>query len=175
MGYQRRVHGDKLPNLQANMKSFAVFAAVVGSALCAPAADPAYLAYGHLAAPYAGHLGYAATHLGYAGLHAAVAAPATVEVKSVEVEPATVEVAAPAVYAVHAVAPAVATVPVVQYGLQHTVQHVPQVHVQKHVSTHTTHHVINHAPVVGAYVHGLPVATTAVVAEAAEAAPVEEA
>merc|ERR1711872_644560 len=183
MGYQRRVHGDKLPNLQANMKSFAVFAAVVGSALCAPAADPAYLAYGHLAAPYAGHLGYAATHLGYAGLHAAVAAPATVEVKSVEVEPATVEVAAPVVYnaahvvapAVHAVAPAVATVPVVQYGLQHTVQHVPQVHVQKHVSTHTTHHVINHAPVVGSYLHGLPVATTAVVAEAAEAAPVEEA
>merc|ERR1712228_823472 len=85
---------------------------------------------------------------------------------------------APAVHAVHAVAPAVATVPVVQYGLQHTVQHVPQVHVQKHVSTHTTHHVINHAPVVGAYVHGLPVATTAVVADApaaAEAAPVEEA
>merc|ERR1711872_466099 len=178
--------GHKLPNLQANMKSFAVFAAVVGSALCAPAADPAYLAYGHLAAPYAVHLGYAATHLGYAGLHAAVAAPASVEVKSVEVEPATVEVAAPVVYnaahvvapAVHAVAPAVATVPVVQYGLQHTVQHVPQVHVQKHVSTHTTHHVINHAPVVGSYLHGLPVATTAVVADApaaAEAATVEEA
>merc|ERR1711973_979052 len=101
--------GHKLPNLQANMKSFAVFAAVVGSALCAPAADPAYLAYGHLAAPYAGHLGYAATHLGYAGLHAAVAAPATVEVKAAVVYNAA-HVVAPAVHAVHAVAPAVATV-----------------------------------------------------------------
>merc|ERR1712198_617072 len=219
--------GYELPNEQANMKSFAVFAAVVGSALCAPAADPYTVtgltagpltaAFGDLAStkrglrpvslegfsedvnqdgfvdplvqaavPVAHPVSYAAAPL---GVHFAAAAPAVkavelpkVEVKAVEVP--KVEVAAPVYYnavhapAVHAVAPAVATVPVVQYGLQHTVQHIPQVHVQKHVSTHTTHHVINHAPVVGSYLHGLPVATTAVVADApaaVEAATVEEA
>merc|ERR1711973_698092 len=206
--------GDELPNEQANMKSFAVFAAVFGSALCAPAADPYTVtgltagpltaAFGDLAStkrglrpvslegfsedvnqdgfvdplvqaavPVAHPISYAAAPL---GVHFAAAAPAVkavelpkVEVKAVELP--KVEVAAPvyynavhapAVHAIHAVAPAVATVPVVQYGLQHTVQHIPQVHVQKHVSTHTTHHVINHAPVVGSYLHGLPVATTAV-------------
>merc|ERR1711973_442114 len=209
--------GDELPNEQANMKSFAVFAAVVGSALCAPAADPYTVtgltagpltaAFGDLAStkrglrpvslegfsedvnqdgfvdplvqaavPLAHPVSYAAAPL---GVHFAAAAPVVkavelpkVEVKAVELP--KVEVAAPvyynavhapAVHAIHAVAPAVATVPVVQYGLQHTVQHIPQVHVQKHVSTHTTHHVINHAPVVGSYLHGLPVATTAVVAD----------
>merc|ERR1719290_802328 len=163
------------------MKSFAVFAAVVGTALCAPAADPVYH---HLAGPVAGVYGagvYGAGVYG-AGLHGvAVAAPAKVEVKAVELP--KVEVAAPVVYnthAVHAVAPVhhVATVPVVQYALQHSVQHIPQVHVQKQVSTHTTHHVINHPAVVGSYIHGLPVASTAVVAEAPaaeEAAAVEEA
>merc|ERR1712002_725866 len=40
----------ELPNEQANMKSFAVFAAVVGSALCAPAADP-YTVTGLTAGP----------------------------------------------------------------------------------------------------------------------------
>merc|ERR1712198_53238 len=232
--------GYELPNEQANMKSFAVFAAIVGSALCAPAADPYTVtgltagpltaAFGDLAStkrglrpvslegfsedvnqdgfvdplvqaavPVAHPVSYAAAPL---GVHFAAAAPVVkavelpkVEVKAVElpkvevkaVEVPKVEVAAPvyynavhapAVHAIHAVAPAVATVPVVQYGLQHTVQQIPQVHVQKHVSTHTTHHVINHAPVVGSYLHGLPVATTAVVADApaaAEAATVEEA
>merc|ERR1712198_112446 len=42
--------GYELPNEQANMKSFAVFAAVVGSALCAPAADP-YTVTGLTAGP----------------------------------------------------------------------------------------------------------------------------
>merc|ERR1711973_279728 len=177
--------GDELPNEQANMKSFAVFAAVVGSALCAPAADPYTVtgltagpltaAFGDLAStkrglrpvslegfsedvnqdgfvdplvqaavPIAHPVSYAAAPL---GVHFAAAAPVVkavelpkVEVKAVELP--KVEVAAPvyynavhapAVHAIHAVAPAVATVPVVQYGLQHTVQHIPQVHVQKHV------------------------------------------
>merc|ERR1711973_845507 len=203
--------GDELPNEQANMKSFAVFAAVVGSALCAPAADPYTVtgltagpltaAFGDLAStkrglrpvslegfsedvnqdgfvdplvqaavPIAHPVSYAAAPL---GVHFAAAAPVVkavelpkVEVKAVElpkvevkaIEVPKVEVAAPVYYnAVHA--------PAVQDGLHHTVQHIPQVHVQKHVSTHTTHHVINHAPVVGSYLHGLPVATTAVVAD----------
>merc|ERR1719516_169443 len=133
------------------MKSFAVFAAVVGSALCAPAADPALLV-----SPYAAGV-YGAGHLGYAGLHGvAVAPPASVAVKKVEVELPKVEVAAPVVYNTPAILPAVHTVPVVKYAVQHTVQHIPKVHVQKHVSTHTTHHVIPHAPVVGSYIHGLP-------------------
>merc|ERR1711872_671406 len=122
-----------------NMKSFAVFAAVVGSALCAPAADP-YTVTGLTAGPLTAAFGdLASTKRGLRpvsleGFSEAVELP-KVEVKAVEVP--KVEVAAPvyynavhapAVHAIHAVAPAVATVPVVQYGLQHTVQHIPQVH-----------------------------------------------
>merc|ERR1712154_369706 len=85
-----------------------------------------------------------------------VAAPA---VATYTVPAATTKVvAAPAVAAYHAAPVAVATAPVVQhvgYNVHHTVQHVPQVSVQKHVTHHVTQHVINHAPVVGAYAHGL--------------------
>merc|ERR1712026_513199 len=119
----------------------------------------------------------------------AVAAPAAVHVaaapaaavKTVEVKAAPVAtVAAPAVYHHAAVAaPAVvATAPVVHhvgYQVHHQVHHVPKVTVQKHTSTHTTHHVINHAPVVGAFTHGLlPVAGVPVVAAAEAAAPAAE-
>merc|ERR1711962_1951052 len=127
----------------ANMKSFAVFAAVVGSALCAPAADP-YTVTGLTAGPLTAAFGdLASTKRGLR--------PVSLEGFSEDVNQdgfvdplvqAAVPVAHPVSYAaaplgVHlaAAAPAVATVPVVQYGLQHTVQHIPQVHVQKHVST----------------------------------------
>merc|ERR1711994_757196 len=128
----------------ANMKSFAVFAAVVGSALCAPAADP-YTVTGLTAGPLTAAFGDLASTKrglrpvslegfsedvnqdGFVDPLVQAAVPVAHPV-SYAAAPLGVHLAAaaPAVHAIHAVAPAVATVPVVQYGLQHTVQHIPQ-------------------------------------------------
>merc|ERR1719513_236067 len=85
----------------------------------------------------------------------AVAAPAVAPVAYHHVAPAATVAVAPVAY--HHVATPV--VHQVGYQVHHQVHHVPQVTVQKHTSTHTTHHVINHAPVVGAFIGALPVAT----------------
>merc|ERR1712121_511236 len=153
---------SKTIQLNTYIMKFFVVALSVASCYAAPAADAdAQLLLG-------GHaLGY--SH-GLLGAH--IAAPAVHTVAA----PAVAAVHAAPVAAVHAAPVAVATAPVVHhvgYQVHHQVQHVPQVSVQKHVTHHTTQHVINHAPVVGAYAAGLPIAAAPAVVAAAPAAVVE--